>query len=426
MDYTLKKQKPCEIQLTVTLNKEDLDYYIKEAQKYLANDLRIEGFRKGKAPLDIAKDKLDKDQVLKTAFDFAFKQSFVEVLVKEKIDLIDFSGFKVKENSAEKLVYVLNLIIFPEFTLPDFRQISIKKKDINVSEKEVDQVLEFIKQSRMKFKDVERGIEEGDKVQIDFDIKKDGKSQEVPHILTHDFIFGKIDFYPGLNSELKGLKKGDEKEFTLKMPSNFAKKELADQKLDFKIKVNSVQEPEKVKLDDDFARQLGKFKDFKHLKSSINDGLRMEKEQKESQRIRGLILDKLSKEVKIDLPQTLVENQLDRMIMEFDQDLHQRGMELSLYLAKNNKTQDDLKKEWRSRAEDLVKKSLILRKVAQVENIKVSQEELENQVNLYLRNFPNIEEARKSIDFEKLTDQIYQILLNEKVLEFLEKQVKYV
>jgi len=426
MNYTIKKQKSCEFQLTVILDKEDLNHYIKEAQKYLTNDLRIEGFRKGKVPLDIAKDKLNKEEVLKTAFDFAFKQSFVEVLIKEKIDLIDFSDFKVKENSAEKMAYVLNLIVFPEFKLPDFRQISVRKKDIKVSEKEVDQVLGFIKQSRTKFKDVDRGIEYGDKVQIDFDIRKGNEPQEIPHVLYHDFIFGKVDFYPGLNDKLKGLKKGDEKKFTLQMPSDFVKKDLASQTLKFKVKVNSVQEPEKIELNDDFARQVGKFKDIKHLRHSISDGLRMEKVQKESQRIRILILDKISQDVKMDLPKVLIEKQLDKMIAEFDYDLHQQGMELSLYLAKNNKTQDDLRKEWRSKAENLVKKSLILRKIAQVENIKVEQGELEDQVNLYIRNFPNFEGAQKNIDLEKLTDQIHQILLNEKVLAFLEKEVKYI
>lgn len=333
MIYHIKKIKPCQLNLTVALDRADLDNYLNEAQKYLANDLRIKGFRRGKAPVEIAKGELEKKQVLKTAFDFAFKQTLAEILEKEKIDLIDAGDFEVKENSSQKITYSVILTVFPEFKLAKYRAIQVKKKDVSISEEEIGRTLEFIRNSK----------------------KING-------------------FAPELN--------------------------------------------------DDFAKSLGRFENLSQLKDSVKNGLRQEKEKKESQRIQSFVLDSIAENTKIEVPPFLIIRQLDQMMLDLDADLHRQGLELGLFLAKIKKTQDQLRDQWKLKAELLVKKALILKEIARVENIKVESEEVKERTSQFLQSFTTVEEAQKQIDLPKLSNQIQQILLNEKVLIFLGKEAR--
>ncbi len=330
MKYDLKKIKSYELKLSVTLDKTDLDYYVSESEKRLANDLRLKGFRKGKAPPEIAKNKLNKKEVLETAFDFALRQSFADVLIKEKIELISTENLQVKENSLEKLVYSISLITFPEFKLADYHNIPVEKKEVSVSDQEVDQTLEFLRKSR----------------------------------------------------------------------------------------TNDNGSPE---LNDDFAKNLGQFNSLRELKNSVSDGLKQEKETRESKRIQSTVLDKVAGNTKIEVPPLLIERQLDQMMLDLDADLHRQGLELGLFLAKINKSQDQLRGQWKAKAEILVKKALVLKEIAKIENIKVESEEVKEKINGLLQNFTGLEQVEKNTDLPKLTDQIHQILLNEKVLAFLEK-----
>mgnify|MGYP001569389580 FL=1 len=331
MKYNLKRNKPYELVLTIDLDKTDLDLYLEEARKRLANELKLDGFRQGKVPAEIAKDKLDQNQVLETAFNLAFRQSFADVLSKEKLEVIETGDFKVKDNSSEKLVYSVSLIVFPECKLKDYKNIKVAKKETGVSEGEVEAVLESIRKSR-------------------------AASGAVPE------------------------------------------------------------------LNDEFAKSLGRFDNVAELKANVSEGLKEEKNMKESQRVQAAVLDKIAEGTRIDPPPVLVIRQLDQMILDLDSDLHRQGMELNLFLAKIKKTEVELREEWKKKAELLVRKALILKEIARLEKIEVGEEEVKGRVNDFLGNFPNLAEAEKKIDLVKLADQIRQILLNQKVLVFLERE----
>lgn len=331
MNYQINKIKSYEINLVVSLDQKDLDHYVNEARKYLANNLKIKGFRQGRAPLEITKDRLDKEEVLNTAFNLAFKQSFSDILKKEKIDLIDAGKFEIKENSPVRMIYSVLLTVFPEFKITDYKNIRVEKKEVFVSDKEIDKTLEFIRNSR----------------------KQNG-------ILP---------------------------EFT-----------------------------------DEFAKSLDQFKDLKELKENVSGGLKEEKEIKESHRIQILVLDKIAEATKIEAPPSLIERRLDQMILDLDADLHREGRELGLFLAKINKTQDEFRNEWKPKAESLVKKSLIMKKISEIEGIKINPEEVKLRMAQFFQNFSTPDEVQKKIDLEKLASQIEEILLNQKVLSFLEKE----
>ena len=331
MKYDLKRNRPYEFSLAVELDGKDLGYYLEEAKKQLANNLKIKGFRQGKAPFEVAKDNLDKKLVLSTAFDIAFKQSFADVLEKEKLEIIDVGKFEVKENSLNLMAYSVLLTVYPDLKLADYENIKIKRDGVSVSKEEVDKAIEFMRSSR----------------------KQDGVVPE---------------------------------------------------------------------LNDEFAKGLGQFENLEGLRKSVEEGIKEEKEVKESQRIQSSVLEKIAEGTKVEIPPVLIGRQTDQMMLDLDADLTRQGMEFGLFLAKIKKTKDELINEWKPKAEMLVKKALIMKEIAKREGIKIEPAEVEERMGLFLRNFGGIEEVRKNIDLAKLADQIRQILLNQKVLAFLEKE----
>lgn len=335
MNYKIKNLSDYELKVSINLSENDLKDSVFEAEKELSIDLKLKGFRSGKVPHELAKEHLNKDLVSKKALDIAVKESFIEFLKKEKIDLIEASEIKIEQNSKESLIYSVTLIVYPKFKLKDYKGIRVKKCKIDVTDEEI----------------------------------------------------------------------------------NGALKELYQ----FKNKDSSGKE----KINDEFAKSVGNFNNLEELKSGIRSNLRLEKEKKEKNKIRVILLKEIADSTKIETPKILIDRQLDLMIQEFDRTLHGNNMELSVYLAGQNKTQDDLKKEWIPKAKEKIKAVLILKEIAKIEKIEVKPEEVEVVMNDYLSSFGAISPHNPNTNLDSLKENIYSILINEKVLSFLEDKAEY-
>jgi len=238
---------------------------------------------------------------------------------------------------------------------------------------------------------------------------------------NHPLIIGGKNFIPGFEDNLLGMKKDDEKTFSLVAPKDYYVKKIAGQKLDFSVRVNNIKSVELPKIDDEFVKSLGNFKNLNQLVDSVRDGITEEKKLKEKQRVRLEIINHIVKNSSMIIPEILVNQQLDSMIGNLDKDLHTNGMELGLYLAQMGKTQDDLRKEWRDEAEKQVKTVMILHKIAKDNNISVSHEEVDETLSTTVQSMIMKGEVDKAnLDMESLRDNISSRITNEKVLDFLE------
>ena len=226
---------------------------------------------------------------------------------------------------------------------------------------------------------------------------------------------------PGFEDQIVGMKPEDEKEFSLIAPKDYYQKSISGKKLDCRIKMKKVQRAILAELNDNFAKIVGNFPDLATLKKNLAEGIRMEKEEKEKERIKTEILEKISEASSVESPKKLIDRQLDLMIKNFDESLHQKGMELGLYLAQVKKTQEDLREDWRERAIKNVKIALILKEIGKKERIAVEEEEVVSAVNVILSNFGSVEEAERHINLVNIKDKIRSNLLNEKIVAFLEE-----
>src|SRR3989344_3784162 len=405
MNHTLKKIDQNQTELVIELDRNDLKSYIDKVESEMGKGLQLDGFRKGKVPKDLLKKNLDAKQVLESALDLAMRDSLAKTTDKEKLDVLNASNLEVKENTPEKLIYKVILTLFPEIKIQDFSKLKVAKREIQVEQKDVDSTLETIKASRSILHDKDGVVENGDRVEVDFEVRHNGQILEGGISKNHPLTIGGKNFIPGFEDNLVGMKKDEEKSFSLVSPKDYYVKKIAGQKLDFTVKVVSVKSVELPKVDDEFAKSLGNFRNLNQLMDSIKEGIVEEKKLKEKQRVRLEIINHIIKNSSILIPEILVNQQLDSMINNLDKDLHANGMELSLYLVQMGKTQDDLRKQWRDEAEKQVKIVMILHKIAKDNKISASQEEVEEM----------------SLDVEGLRNNISSRIINDRVFDFLEK-----
>ena len=336
--------------------------------------------------------------------------------------MIETTDLSVKENTPAKLVYSVKLQIFPEVKLPTLADIKVSRRDVVVEPKEIDEALETVKASRAVLTDTDGPAVKGDRLEIDFEVKENGVLIDGGQSTNHPVVIGKENFVPGFEDQLIGLKKGEWKEFSLTAPKDFANKTVAGKKLDFVVTVKDIKKVTLPELIDEFVKTLGKFENLDQLMLNIRDGLTEEKKEKETQRVRLEIMNALINRTTCVASLAMIEDQLTTMVQNFDQELHRHDMELSLYLAKIGKTQEDIKKEWRPEAERQVKMALILHAVAHENNIEITKEEIDEALeslvqSTMLRNGG----ANPNLDMERMRSSIQSRLLSEKTFQFLEK-----
>lgn len=405
------------------LDRGDLQKFIDKAESILGGDLEIKGFRKGKVPKELLKKNLDQGNVRDLAVEIAVQDSLSDVIKNSSLDVLNTSQLSVENNDATQLKYSILLDLFPEVALADLGKIKVKKQDVRVEEKEVQDAIEIIQNSRANFinKSDDETAEEGDRVEVDFEVKKDGQLIEGGVSKNHPLIIGGRNFIPGFEDQLVGMKKGDKKSFSITAPEDYFYKDVAGKSLDFNVRMNDIKKVIKPEVNDNFARSLGRFAGLAELREGLRGDLMQEKKMKESHKLRLEILDNIIDRSKIEVPGGLLNKQLDIMVSDFDRTLHEKGLELSLYLARIGKTQEELKKEWTKDAEKQVKISLVLRRIAKDLKLEASQEEIEEMANRVIQSAVAGGEAnRADINPVEIKESIELRIVNEKVLEYIE------
>lgn len=409
-------------ELEVELNKEELREYLEKASETISQAVSIAGFRPGKAPFEVLRKEVGDKKILEEALEMAVVGSLAKATQKEKLEVMASSELKIMANTADLLRYSVKLMLYPEVKLGDYKNLNLeKKKEVKVEDQEILEAIKYILKTRATYQEFDGPAEKDHHLEINFEIGVGGQPVEGGKSENHPFVLGKGNFIPGFEDQLIGLKQGEAKEFSLDAPDDYYQKNLAGKKLDFKVTVKSIKAVLIPELNDDFIKSLGRFSSEEELKKNIAEGIKAEKEQKETERQRVEILEKIDAGSKIDLPEKIIEQQLDALIANFDQNLHAQGMELSLYLVHLKKSQDDLRKEWRGQAEKQIRQSLILREVGRRENIKVSEQEIEEAAAGLLMRYVGQGQDQSKVDAEGLKQRAGEAIFREKIFQYLEE-----
>lgn len=427
MKKTIKKLPQSKIEIEVEIPAEEWEVFLNEAIKELARNLKIDGFRPGSAPRNIVEREVGLAKILERGSELAVRKTYVSIIIEDKIDAIGQPKITItKLAQGNPLVFKAEVVVLPEIKLADYKKIAGEKKpktrdEIKIEENDINKSLEWLQKSRAKFTTVLRPAKIGDRVEIDFSTSLNNKPIANGESKNHPLILGQSRFVKGFDDNLVGMKEGEEKIFSLVFPDDYQQKDLASQLVDFKVKINLVQEQDLPELNDEFAKSLGGFEGLDKLKENIKQGLLLEKEDKEKQEWQELIINKIAEKSSMELPVLLVEQEIERMMAEMKSNASNFGLVWEKYLESLKKTEEEVKKDITPQAEKRAKAMLILREIGKKEKIEISEEELEKEMSVFLRQFPDEQEAKKKIDIEQLKEYTYGIVRNRKVIEMLEK-----
>ncbi|MDD3491593.1 MAG: trigger factor [Candidatus Pacebacteria bacterium] len=414
-------------EIIVSLNHKDLLPFKETALKELNKDLQINGYRLGKAPLPIAENHLSPMKVSERMAALAIEKMYPEIILENNIQAIGRPNIYItKIVPSQEVVFKIEITVIPEIHLPDYQTIAkntLKKDEdkLTVTAKEITEALSWLQNSRAVLQTVNRQARIDDIVTIDYQIKENQNTIPNGEDKNYSFILGKGNFIPGFEDNLIKMKSGDKKNFEIIVPKNWPEKQLQSKTLSIEVFLKEVKTKELPDLDDKFAQNVGKFKNIEELKKNIKDGLLIEKQQKEKEKWQAEVLEKISSETQIEVPEILVESELNIMIGELRNQLNQIQLPFEKYLEQIKKNEEELKKDLKKLAKKRVISSLVLREIASLEKIEVTEKEIQDKINDILKQIPT-PEIKEKINQEDLKEFALSIMRNEKVFNFLERQ----
>ena len=424
MNYYKKELPKSQIELEVTITSKELGPYLEKSAQAISKDLKISGFRPGKAPYGVVKQHVSEQAILEEAAKEASRKTFLEIVQKENLELAGYPKIEIKKIAPDNdLVYKVIVNLIPKVKLGSYKGLKVAKKPVQVNEEDIDKTLNELVKSRVKEKMVDRPIQSGDKAEVDFDIFMDKIPIEDGGAKKYPVVVGDNMFLADFEKQIIGLKKDEKKEFSLKFPKEYFRKDLAGRQADFKVKICSVYQRDLPELNDDFAKSLGAFKSLEELKDQIKNNLQQEAEIKEKQRYELALLEEIISGSQFDeFPEELIDSEKEKMLNELRLDIEGKGFKFDEYLGHIKKTEEDLKKDFTESARKRLQTSLVTRQIAIQEDIKVSDKEIDDETNKLVESYGGQEEIKKQSHNPEHRRYISSVLASQKVYSFLEKE----
>jgi len=424
-NVTKEKISESEIELTIKVEEKDIIPFLEGAAKKLSLENPPKGFRPGMITLDHAKKVFGEMTLYETALNDIIRNTLPDAVREQDVRFIGHPNVTVvKCAPGNPVVYKAKLAIIPEVTLGNYKEIKIVSKEIVVEEKEIQDALEYLQESRAKEIAVDRPLKDGDHVVASVKISLDNVPIEGAYHKDHHMFIGKEELYPGLSEKSIGMKKTDKKEIKLKMPKNFWQKTLAGKQIEADVEIREVFERTLPELNDEFAQRLGPFKTVEDLKKQLRDNVQEEKEVKEKQRQESETLKILvEKSTFSELPQILIQDEQKRILAENKQMIEHRGLKWDDYLAHIKKSEDEMEVGFKDAAKGRLKKNIVLAELAKVLKIEIDDADVEKEWDMIkTRDSVAVDIEKKDPERIKAIKQhIRTVFSNKKIFEILLK-----
>ena len=418
MEIKTKEKTKAELEIFCEMAWDEFKPYIERAFELLSKNIEVKGFRHGKAPKDLLEREIGQEKINSVAAENAIKEKYLAVINEKGIEPIgkpQISILKLAQNNP--FCFKITAYVLPEVVLPDYKKIvkETPKEEAVIDNKEFEEAMKFLQRSRAKFEDLDTPTKKGDFVHIEYQSPQVDNSRKV----SDGFVLGQGRLIKGFEEELQGMKAGENKEFKKTFPKDYQNKDLAGKEIEFKVKMEKVQKMIVPVLDDDFAKSLGKFKTLEELKNNVRDGITKEKQQRKVGEWRNKVLEKILKEINIDLPGILVKAEQENAINELKAKV-KNDLKISFedYLEQVKKKQEDIENDLLEQSEVKVKSFLVVGEIGKRENITVSPKEIEQQINSFFTSFP--QNTAKDVDKQSLEGYYREMIYNEKVFKKLE------
>ena len=413
-----------EVKLTFNIEAEKFEEAMKKVYAKTAKYFNIPGFRKGKAPMQLVERQYGSaifyedafNELVPDIYDEAIKENKVEAVSKPNIDIVQME-------KGKELIFTATVETKPEVELGKYKGIEIKKIEYTTSDKDIEHELGHLAERNARLVTVEdRPVEKGDIATIDFVGSVDGVEFEGGKAENHELEIGSNTFIPGFEDQVIGIKIGEEKDIKVKFPDDYFSKDLAGKDAVFKVKVNAIQKKELPKIDDDFAKDVSEFETLDELKNSIKEKLDTENSNKAKYETEEEAIKAVCDNTKIDIPNGMIEMEIDAMIRDLETRLSYQGLNLHQYVQMMGTSEENIRNNYKEQAEKSVKSRLVLEAVVKAEKIEVTPEEITDKIKEMAKQYGRKEEDL--LNNEQLKEYIEENLKTEKAIEFIVKNAK--
>jgi len=429
MDFKVKKKqlKDTKYQLEIEFSQKVFEEFKKQALKKLAAALELKGFRKGKVPLAVAKKELDEEKIVQEALSIALPEVYARAIQETKLKPIGPPRVKVKKIEDKGPIKLeAELEILPEITLPDFKKLTVKKESFKLTDKELKEGLQAITKQMASYDEKKGPAVKGDWVEISFEGTVKGARIDQLTSKNHPFVLGEGGFIKGFEEKIIGMKKAEEKTFSISLPKKHPDKLLADKKAEFKVKVNNVKKVNIPTLKE-IAPKIGA-KDEKDFKAKFEKAQQEQKKKAVEQKYEQQVVAKVIEKTKIKLPEGLVDQEYQRISAQHKAELQQNNMKLEDYLQKYNIDAKELEKNLKQTAEQNIKVALVMGEIANVEKIKPTEKQIklktEQMISEGMMKGGEKNQLREQYASDQGKNFVGNVVRNEQTLKKLKELVK--
>jgi trigger factor len=421
MNITEEKKGKSEIKLIVELTQLEMENYYKQALEKLASKINVKGFRPGKVPAEVAEQQLDKTYIMAQAIDMAIPPTYIEAVKEKKIEPI--AQPKVTVLADKPLKFEAIIPIYPEVQVKDYKKIKIEKKKVETTEELLEKEISRFRAFHSTFKKVDRAAQMGDRVEIDFDGSDEGGAPlDGTTSKNHPMILGEKTFIPGFEENLIGLKIGEEKVFKLNFPKDYFHKPFQNKIVKFKVKLNSLEEQDKPKLDAGLIKKIaGKDMSDSDFRAEVKKNLTEKTEQDEKNRLENELLEKIQEKTEVELAEVLIDEEIHFMMEEMKQNATQRGINWDQYLEATGKTEEQLHEDKKEEAKKRLRLRFGVQELFKTEKIDPTEKEIEDAFENEMKVLASMNYEPKIEEQEMLKTKMRNKLKLEQLIQIFVK-----
>lgn len=366
------------VKFEVKVEAEKFDAALTRAYKKNVKNFNVPGFRKGKVPMNVVKKYYGIEVLLEDAVNFAIEGSYSEVLKENNIIPVDYPKIDVVEvGEGKDFVYTAEVTVYPEVELGEYKGLSIEKKTYEVTEEEVSKKLKEMQEKNARIEAKAEGtVENGNIAVIDFKGYVDGEAFQGGEGKDYSLEIGSKTFIDTFEEQLVGAKVNDTVEVNVTFPENYGKEELNGKPAKFEVTIKEIKVKELPELDDEFAKETSEFDNIADLKADVTKKLEDANNERAEREFEEAVITAVAENAKVEIPEVMVEKEVDKMVQNLQQRLQYQGLSLEQYFQFTGTDQEKMREYMRSNAQTKVKVDLVLEAIEKAENIDATEEEI--------------------------------------------------
>lgn len=382
MSYTFEKVSSNKVKLSFAVDAEQFEAAVQKAYLKARNQIRVDGFRKGKAPRFVIERIYGSDVFYQDALDFVFPDEYEAAIEGESLKVVDrpeLVDFNVAEDKSA--TFVVEVFVRPEVTLGEYKNLTVEVEKETVTDADIDARIEADRKKAARTIDVEdRAVENGDTVNLDYAGYVDGVAFAGGTAQGQTLTIGSNQFIPGFEEQMVGMAIGEEKDLDVTFPEAYHAEELAGKAAVFHVKVNSITKTELPELDDEFAADISDFDTFAAYKESIVKELTDRAEKNNDVTVENALIMKAVENATMDIPAAMIEDQLNYVVREMEMRMMYQGLRMEDYLKYTGSTMEQFRNMYRGEAQRRVEVELVLEAIRAAEGVEPTEEEVAAQI----------------------------------------------